>query len=81
MFVIEALSKLPPRQRACVVLRYYEDLSVEDVAEVLGCRAGTVKSQTARGLTSLRALFEGQNEELIVDTEASTQPSTEARTW
>ncbi len=50
-----ALADLPPRQRACVVLRYYEDLSVEAVAEALGCRAGTVKSQTARGLDALRS--------------------------
>lgn len=49
-----ALGSLGPRQRACVVLRYYEDLSVEQTAEILGCSAGTVKSQTARALGSLR---------------------------
>jgi RNA polymerase sigma-70 factor (sigma-E family) len=49
-----ALSSLGPRQRACVVLRFYEDLSVEQTAEILGCSPGTVKSQTARGLESLR---------------------------
>ena len=48
------LAGVPPRQRACLVLRYYEDLSIEQTAEVLGCSAGTVKSQTARGLESLR---------------------------
>ena len=53
--VLAALAGLPPRQRACVVLRYYEDLSVSEVAVTLGCREGTVKSQTARGLASLRA--------------------------
>lgn len=54
MVFIAALAQLPPRQRATLVLRYYDDLSVDDVAEVLGCTAGTVKSQTARGLDALR---------------------------
>ena len=52
--VLEALRSLAPRQRACVVLRYYEDLSVEQTAEILGCSQGTVKSQAARGLETLR---------------------------
>jgi len=52
--VLDALKSLGPRQRACVVLRYYEDLSVEQTAELLGCSEGTVKSQSARGLDTLR---------------------------
>jgi RNA polymerase sigma-70 factor (sigma-E family) len=52
--VLDALRALGPRQRACVVLRYYEDLSVEQTAEILGCSQGTVKSQAARGLDTLR---------------------------
>ncbi|HZX08393.1 SigE family RNA polymerase sigma factor [Kribbella sp.] len=52
--VLVALRSLGPRQRACVVLRYYEDLSVEQTAEILGCSEGTVKSQAARGLDTLR---------------------------
>ncbi|MFF0265330.1 SigE family RNA polymerase sigma factor [Kribbella sp. NPDC004536] len=52
--VLAALKSLGPRQRACVVLRYYEDLSVEQTAELLGCSEGTVKSQSARGLDTLR---------------------------
>jgi RNA polymerase sigma-70 factor (sigma-E family) len=52
--VLEALRALGPRQRACIVLRYYEDLSVEQTAEILGCSEGTVKSQAARGLDTLR---------------------------
>ena len=54
MVIVAALAELPPRQRATVVLRYYDELSVEETAEVLGCTTGTVKSQTARGLDALR---------------------------
>jgi RNA polymerase sigma-70 factor (sigma-E family) len=57
--LMRALADLPPRQRACVVLRYFEDLSVEDTAQALGCSEGTVKSQTSRALSSLRSMFEG----------------------
>jgi RNA polymerase sigma factor (sigma-70 family) len=45
---------VPPRQRAVLVLRYWNDLSVEDTAEALDCSAGTVKSQAARGIAALR---------------------------
>ncbi|HSE10637.1 MAG TPA: SigE family RNA polymerase sigma factor [Nocardioidaceae bacterium] len=57
--LMSALADLPARQRACVVLRYFEDLSVADTATVLGCSEGTVKSQTSRALVSLRAMFDG----------------------
>ena len=57
--LMTALTALPPRQRACVVLRYFEDLSVAQVAEALGCSEGTVKSQTSRALASLRSVFDG----------------------
>lgn len=56
--VMRALDRVPARQRACVVLRYYDDLSVTAVAEVLGVSEGTVKSQTARGLDALRTALE-----------------------
>jgi RNA polymerase sigma-70 factor (sigma-E family) len=55
-----ALASVPPRMRAVLVLRFYEDLSEAETAAVLGCAVGTVKSQTARGLVKLRnALPEG----------------------
>jgi RNA polymerase sigma-70 factor (sigma-E family) len=49
-----ALDRLPPRQRAAVVLRFYEDLSEQDAARALGCSVGTVKSLSSRGLRTLR---------------------------
>ncbi len=48
------VSALPRQQRATVVLRYYEDLSEAQTAEVLGCTVGTVKSHTSRALAALR---------------------------
>jgi RNA polymerase sigma-70 factor (sigma-E family) len=57
--VISALRLLPARQRAAIALRYLDDLSVEDTAELLGCSVGTVKSQTSRGLNTLRRLLGG----------------------
>ena len=52
---LHALKQVPPRQRATLVCRFYQDLDVEETARVLGCSAGTVKSQTARGMAALRA--------------------------
>lgn len=52
--VWQAVLRLPPRQRAAIALRYYEDLSVAQVAGVLGCPAGTVKSLASRGISRLR---------------------------
>jgi len=52
--VVAALRELPPRMRAVLVLRYFEDLSEADIAGTLGCSVGTVKSQASRGLERLR---------------------------
>jgi len=53
--LLSALGALPPRQRAVVVLRYWEDLSDAQAAAMLGCSASTVRSQAARALAKLRA--------------------------
>lgn len=52
--VWRALGRLPAGQRAVVVLRYFEDMTEAQVANILGCSAGTVKSQTSRALARLR---------------------------
>ena len=49
-----AVCRLPYRQRAVLVLRFYEDLAEHDIAQVLGCRVGTVKSRLHRALSALR---------------------------
>ena len=54
MDVRHALAALPPKQRAAVVLRYWEDLPVAETAAALGCSEGTVKSQVSKGLGALR---------------------------
>jgi RNA polymerase sigma-70 factor (sigma-E family) len=61
--LVQALLRLPQRQRACVVLRYFEDLSIAEVAALLGIATGTVKHQTFRGLASLRRTFKVEDAE------------------
>jgi RNA polymerase sigma factor (sigma-70 family) len=48
------VASLPPKQRAVIVLRYYEDLSEQQIADALGCSTGTVKSNASRALNALR---------------------------
>jgi RNA polymerase sigma-70 factor (sigma-E family) len=55
LMLVDALATLPPRARAVVVLRYWADLSVEQVADMLGCSQGNVKGLSARALDKLRA--------------------------
>ena len=52
--LLAALARLPPRQRAVIVLRFFEDLTEQQTAEILGCTVGTVKSQTSKALAKLR---------------------------
>lgn len=54
--LLRALRELPPRQRAVLVLRYWEQLTQAETAELLGCSEGTVKSATSRGLSRLRGI-------------------------
>lgn len=72
-----ALGALPPRQRAVLVLRYYADMSEADIADVLGCAPGTVKSQASKGLASLRR---GVVSGAVTD-DVSSQPVREGQPW
>lgn len=54
--LLAKVAMLPPRQREVLILRVFEDISVEDTARTLGCRPGTVKAQLNRALGRLRAL-------------------------
>jgi len=51
---VRVLLTLPPRQRAVLVLRYFDDMTETEVAELMGCSVGTVKSQASRALARLR---------------------------
>lgn len=57
LVVLDALRSLPAKPRAMVILRYWEDLSVEETAAALGCSTGNVKSQCSRSLAKLRELL------------------------
>jgi RNA polymerase sigma factor (sigma-70 family) len=56
-----ALRTLPVRQRAAVVLRYYEDLSEQDVASALGCSVSAARSLLVRGMQTLRSIVEDED--------------------
>ncbi|HET9142231.1 RNA polymerase sigma factor [Actinophytocola sp.] len=59
--MLAAIDRLPGRQREVVVLRYYAELSLTEIAATLGIRTGTVKSTAARALTALRRFLEEEN--------------------
>jgi RNA polymerase sigma-70 factor (sigma-E family) len=71
--LVRLLMKLPPRQRAVIVARYWEQLSEAESAQVLGISVGTVKSSAARGLRTLRELSEASR-----DPRSATDPE---RAW
>jgi RNA polymerase sigma-70 factor (sigma-E family) len=56
LLVHAALARLAPRQRAVLVLRYFEDRTERETAEIMGCRVGTVKSHTRQALARLRSM-------------------------
>ncbi|WP_020546595.1 sigma-70 family RNA polymerase sigma factor [Nonomuraea coxensis] len=64
--LMDALRALPPRQRAVVVLRYWEDLSETQTAEVLGCSVGTVKSQASKAMAKLRSALGRETAEGVI---------------
>jgi RNA polymerase sigma-70 factor (sigma-E family) len=70
--VWQALRDLPPRQRAALVLRFYEDLTEVQTAAAMGCAVGTVKSQVSAGLAKLRERL-GDDAELVSSEEATTR--------
>jgi RNA polymerase sigma-70 factor (sigma-E family) len=80
LYLLNALAAIPTRQRAAVVLRYFGDLSVADVAEVLGVSTSTVKSQTARGLTAIRRHLASAGVDVTVVPVAQPEPA-EEESW
>jgi len=77
MVILDALATLPPRARVVVVMRYWADMSVDQVADLLGCSAGNVKSQAARGLDKLRAVLG----EVDRAERGADQPGSDGRGW
>ncbi|MFE3201415.1 SigE family RNA polymerase sigma factor [Embleya sp. NPDC055664] len=78
--LMAALGRLPAGRRAAVVLRYWEDRPESEVAQILGCAVGTVRSQTFKGLAQLRK--DPQLADLIpYQTETPSTSDTEVRPW
>jgi len=71
--VRQALARLPRQQRAVLVLRYCEDLPEAEVAELLGCSPGTVKTHAHRGMRALRELLGGEFDRVEVNQARASQ--------
>jgi RNA polymerase sigma-70 factor (sigma-E family) len=69
--MVARLARLPRRQRAAVVLRFYEGLPDSDIARVLGCSAGTVRSHISRGLATLRLELAAEDPAVVTFAEES----------
>ena len=61
--VLDALRDLPARQRACLVLRYYDELGIDDIAATLGVSRNSVKTHLQRGLAALEARLRPSRED------------------
>jgi RNA polymerase sigma-70 factor (sigma-E family) len=70
--IVAALGTLPPRQRAAIVLRFYQDLTEAQTAEAMGCSVGAVKSQVSAGLHRLRETMGSSLDHVTVADRGST---------
>ena len=68
-----ALTSLPPQQRVVLVLRYWQDLSEAEIADLLGCRQGTVKSRASRAYAQLRQELDWSDDAAIADNPATAR--------
>lgn len=73
--LVAALRQIAPRQRAVLVLRFFQDLTVEETAQTLNCAPGTVKSQTAKGLATLRRLLAPGRDDVLTELPTSGAPT------
>jgi RNA polymerase sigma-70 factor (sigma-E family) len=79
--LVQALGTLSKQQRAAVVLRYLDELPIPEVAEILGCSEGAVKSHTARGLAKLRVVLDAHPSAARLRPAAEGQAPTTAASW